>query len=194
MTSRAPRPAPRVFARVALAAVVGATTVVALTGAPAGAASSKPTAKEWAGSVCTAFVTFGDSVQKTLDGLKSAGSVEDAATSAKQGIQDATQQLQSTLDTVGTPPTSNGSKARSTIQTLGKQLGSDADAIQQALTPSPSSPGDVASAFATIGSEVQHAVSQTRSAVNTLAGLRGSSALRKGFQSAPSCQQLKSDL
>jgi hypothetical protein len=179
---------------VLLAAIVGATTLLAVSGAPAGAASSKPTAKEWAGSVCTAFVTFGDSVQKTLEGLKSAGSVEDAATSAKQGIQDATQQLQSSLDAAGKPPTSNGSKAQSTIQNLGKQLSADADAIQQALTPAPSSPGDVASAFATIGSEVQHAVSQTKSAVSTLSGLKGNSALRKGFQSAPSCQQLKSDL
>jgi hypothetical protein len=181
-------------ARVLVVAVAGASALFALAGGPAGAASSKPTAKQWAGSVCSAFLTFGSSVESTIEGLKSAGSVEDAATAAKQGIQDATKELQSTLDDLGKPPTPNGTQAQTTIQDLGKDLTADANDIEQALTPAPSSPGDVASAFATIGSDVQKAVSQTKDAANTLKGLKGDSALRKGFESASSCQQLKSDL
>lgn len=174
------------------------TALLALVGGPAGAASSKesskPSAKQWAGDVCSAFLTFGDSVEKTIAGLKSSGSVDDAATSAKSGIQAATKDLESTLESLGKPPTPNGTQAQSTIQSLGKQLSADANNIEQALTPPPSSPGEAASAFATIGSVVQKGVGQAKDAAKTLEGLKGDSALKKGFQSASSCQQLKRDL
>ena len=188
------RPVRRRAARGLLATALAAGALLAVGGGPATAASSNASAQEWAGSVCSAFLTFGDSVEKTIEGLKSSGSVEDAATAAKQGIQDATTELQSTLDGLGKPPTPKGAQAQSTIQDLGKELSTDANDIQQALTPAPSSPGEVASAFATIGTEVQKAVSQTKDAASTLKGLKGDSALRKGFQGASSCQQLKSDL
>ena len=48
-----------------------------------------------------------------------------------------------------------------------------------------------ASAFATIGSEIQKSVSQTKSTANTLKGLKPDGALRKAFQTAPACTQLK---
>jgi hypothetical protein len=41
---------------------------------------------------------------------------------------------------------------------------------------------------------VQKAVNQTKSTATTLQGLKGDNALKKGFQSASSCQQLKGDL
>jgi hypothetical protein len=175
--------------------VVGA-VAVGLTGlgANAHAASSTTSAKQWASGVCGAFLTFGDSVESTLDGLEGAASVEAAADSAKQGVQKATDDLQQSLDDLGKPPTPNAAKAQSAIQDLGSELSKDADAVEQALTPPPSSPGDVASAFASIGSTAQKAVGQMKSTATTLQGLQGSNALKKAFQSSSSCQQLKSDL
>ena len=47
------------------------------------------------------------------------------------------------------------------------------------------------SAFADIGSQIQKAVSQTKSTANTLKGLKPNGALQKAFQSAPACTTLK---
>jgi len=177
---------------VSVVAIVGMLALA--TSGPAYAGSSDKSAKQWAGGVCSAFLTFGDSVQSTLSDLKGSDSVEAAADSAKQGVQKAADDLQKSLDDLGKPPTPNASKAKSAIQNLGKQLNKDAGAVQSALTPPPDSPGDVASAFASIGSTVQKAVGQVQSTASTLKGLKGSNQLKKGFQSASSCQQLKKDL
>jgi len=179
--------------RLACAVVVLGTVVLGSAGA-AHADSSRTSAKEWAGDVCSAFLTFGDSVQSTLDGLKGSGSVDAAADSAKQGIQSAADDLQQTLDNLGKPPTPNATQAQKAIQNLGNELSKDADDVQQALTPSPSTPGEVSSAFASIGSTMQKAVNQVQSTATTLQGLKGNNQLKKGFQNASSCQQLKSDL
>ena len=67
--------------------------------------------------------------------------------------------------------------------------------------PTPSSPnrhpsGDpthraIASTFADIGSQIQKAVSQTKSTADTLKGRKPNGALQKAFQSAPACTELK---
>lgn len=175
-----------------IVALVGLLTLA--TSGPAHAASNGKSAKQWAGGVCSAFLTFGDSVEGTLSGLKGSDSVEAAADSAKQGVQKAADDLQQSLDGLGKPPTPNAAKAKSAIQDLSKDLSKDADAVEAALTPAPDSPGDVASAFASIGSTVEKAVSQVQSTAKTLRGLKGSKQLVKAFQSASSCQQLKHDL
>jgi len=178
--------------RLAGIAIVGMLTFATVT--PAHAASNGKSAKQWAGGVCSAFLTFGDSVHSTLSDLKGSDSVQAAADSAKQGVQKAADELQKSLDGLGKPPTPNAAKAKSAIQDLANQLSKDADAVEAALTPSPSSPGDVASAFASIGGTVQKAVGQVQSTAKTLRGLKGSKQLVKAFQSASSCQQLKRDL
>jgi len=178
--------------RVALVAF-GLVGVLGFGAAPASAAS-KPTAKQWAGSLCTAFLDFGDSVDSTLKGLQGSGSVDAAAASAKQGVDNAVKSLQSTLDSLGKPPTPNASAAQSEITSLGDDLSKDASAIETALTPTPSSPTAVAATFASIGSTVQKGVSQVKSTASDLQSMKGQDELKKGFQQASSCQQLKSDL
>jgi hypothetical protein len=144
--------------------------------------------------VCSAFLTFGDDVETTLSGLKGSGSAEAASDSATQGVQKAADDLQTSLDGLGKPPTPNAKQAQTAIQDLATELQKDASAVQQALTPSPSSPADIASAFASIGSTAQQAVSQVKSTASTLEGLKGNGELKQAFQGASSCQQLKRDL
>jgi hypothetical protein len=177
-----------------IGAVVVLGTVVMGTVGAAQASSSSSSATKWAGEVCSAFLTFGNSAESTLNGLKGSGSTEDAANSAKQDIQSAADDLQHSLDDAGKPPTSNAKQAQGAIQDLGNELSKDSDDVQQALTPSPSTPGEIASAFASIGSTVQKAVNQVKSTASTLQGLKGNNQLKKGFQNASSCQQLKSTL
>jgi hypothetical protein len=174
------------------AAVIAGLACVAAT--PASAASSSSSAKQWANGVCSAFQTFGNSVQSTLDGLKGSASLDDVSSEVKSGLDDATQQLEKSLDNLGKPPTPNASKAQSSIQNLSKELKSDANDIQQLLSPPPSSPQDIASTFSQIGSILQKAANQVQSTASTLQGLKGNDALKQGFQNAPACKQLKQSL
>lgn len=162
--------------------------------APASAASSSSSAKQWANGVCSAFQAFGDSVQSTLSGLSGSASLDDVSSEVKTGLDDATQQLQSSLDKLGKPPTPNASKAQSSIQSLSKELKSDANDIEELLSPPPSSPQEIASTFSQIGSILQKAANQVQSTASTLEGLKGNDELKQGFQSASACKQLKQSL
>ena len=175
-----------------LASLVLATaTAIAWTGAvPAGAASTT-SAKEWANGVCAAVQTFADSIDSTISDLKGSDSLESATQDAKSGLDSATTELHDTLESLGRPPTSDGKKVQTAVQDLSDELTKNVAAVEEVLTPPPSSPSDIASAFATIGSEIQKSVSQTKSTANTLKGLKQNGALQKAFQTAPACTQLK---
>ncbi|HEY7105123.1 MAG TPA: hypothetical protein VH986_01835 [Acidimicrobiia bacterium] len=175
-----------------LGALALAVAVVALPATAAGASSSQSTsAKQWANGVCSALQDFGTSVRSTLDGLKSAGSLDEAAQQAGQGIQQAADDLQTSLQDLGKPPTSGAKQAQSAIKDLSKQLSADVDDAKAALQPPPSTPQEIASAFAEIGTIVQKGVGQTQSTLNTLQSTKSSKPLQSAFQSASSCKQLQ---
>lgn len=153
-------------------------------------AASKPSAKQWADGVCSAIQTFGQSVQSSISGLKNASSLDDASQKAKSSLDDATQELVNTMQKLGKPPTSGGKKAQQALQDLSKQLEADANQVKQLLSSEPSTPQEIASTFTEIGSVFQEAVSQVRSTASDLKGLKDGT-LRKAFQNAPSCKELK---
>ena len=172
------------------ASLVLAATML-ITWAVAARASSSTSAKQWANGVCSAVQTFANSVDSTIGGLNGSDSLDSAAQEAKSGLQSAVTELQGSLEKLGKPPTSDGKQAQTALQNLSDELGKAVASIQGVLTPPPSSPSEIASAFADIGSEIQKAVSQTKSTANTLKGLKPNGALKKAFQSAPACTQLK---
>ncbi len=171
--------------------VLATATAIAFTGGVAVGAASSTSAKEWANDVCAAVQTFADSVDSTISDLKGSESLDSASQDAKSGLDSATTELHDTLESLGRPPTSDGKKAQTAVQDLSDELSKNVAAVEEVLTPPPTSPSDIASAFATIGSEIQKAVSQTKSTANTLKGLKPDGALRKAFQTAPACTQLK---
>jgi len=157
---------------------------------PARAASST-SAKQWANGVCTAVQAFGTSVDTTIDGLKGSDSLETAAQDATSGLESAVSDLEASLTDLGRPPTSDGKQAQTAIQDLSDELSKDVAAIQATLTPPPSTPAEIASTFADIGSQIQKAVSQTKATAETLKGLKPNGALQKAFQSASACTELR---
>jgi hypothetical protein len=163
--------------------------VVTAFSVPASAASTSP--KDWANGVCTAVQTFASSVDSTLSGLKNADSIDAAVQDAKDGLQSAASDLQDSLKKLGKPSSSDGKKAQSAVQKLGNQLSDSVDAIQQLLTPPPTSASQIASTFGQIGSEVQKATAAAKSTANTLKGLKPNGTLQKAFKNAPACKDLK---
>jgi hypothetical protein len=171
----------------------GVAVVVLVGVAPAGAASST-SAKQWANGVCSAVQTFADSVQSTLSGLKGSTSLDAASQDLESGLDDATQQLEDSLKKLGKPPTSDGAKAQSAVQSLSKELKTDVSDIEDLLSPPPSTPQEIAATFSAVGSEVQHAVGQVQSTATTLKGLKPNGTLQKAFENSSQCQQLKNSL
>jgi hypothetical protein len=174
-------------------AITGA-VLCAWTAAPAHAVAQSTSPKQWANGVCSAVQTFGQSVDSTITSLKGSGSLDAATQQAKDGLDSALKQLEDSLQKLGKPTTSDGTKAQSALQDLSTGLTSDVNAIQQSLSPPPSDPADVAATFAEIGSTIQKGVSQTKATANTLKGLKPNGTLRKAFQNAPACKSLKSSL
>jgi hypothetical protein len=175
--------------------VVASLAVVAAFALPAsgaGAATTSP--KEWAGGVCSAVQEFASSVDSTLSSLKQADSVSAAADQVSTSLQNDADELRKSLAELGKPSTSDGGKARSAVQKLGNQLSDSADAIRGLLSPSPESVSEIASTFASIGSEIRHAVDVAKSTANTLKGLKPNGQLQKAFKSASSCKELKKSL
>jgi hypothetical protein len=174
--------------------VAGAASLLLGSVGPAAAASSSTSAKQWANGVCSAVQTFGDSVQSTLSGLKNASSLEDASGKVTSGLDDAAQTLDESLQDLGKPPTPDADQAQKAVQNLSKQLKNDVTTVEGLLSPSPSSPQEIASTFSQIGSQVQKAVGQVQSTATTLQGLKSNGSLQKAFQNAPACKQLKGSL
>lgn len=177
------------------AGVAGALAVLLLVAGStvAGAAASKSSSstQQWANGVCSALSDFGSSVRSTLDGLKSASSLDEAAQDAVQGVQQATDDLQKSLDDLGKPPTTGAKQAQNAIKNLGDELSADVDDVKAALQPPPSSPQEIASAFAQIGTIVQTGVNQTRSTLTSLQDTKSSKSLRAAFKNAPACTQVR---
>ena len=157
---------------------------------PAGAASST-SPKQWANGVCSAVQTFANSVDSTISSLKGSDSLDSASQEAKNGLQSAVTELEDSLKNLGRPSSSDGKQAQKAVQNLSDELSKNVAAIQDVLTPPPSTPSEIASTFADIGSQIQKAVSQTKSTANTLKGLKPNGALQKAFQSSPACTALK---
>jgi hypothetical protein len=174
---------------IATGALVAVAVLIAWT-VPAQAASSTP-AKEWANGVCSAVQEFGTAVDSTISDLKGSDSVESAAQDAKSGLQSAVTELETSLTDLGKPSTSDGKKAQTAIQDLSDDLSTAVAAIEATLTPPPSTPAEIASTFAAIGSEIQKAVTETKATAETLKGLKPNGTLQKAFQSAPACTELQ---
>ena len=129
--------------------------------APAtGAATSKTSPTAWANGVCSSVQTWLDSVNSTVTGLKGAGSLDAATTQAKTGVKSATDSLTSSIDTLGTPSTGDGPKAKTAVDDLVTQLQSLSSSIQQTLASPGSTPVEVAGSLAQVGSDIGKAANE----------------------------------
>ena len=174
------------------AAVAGAQSSSTTTSAGASSKTTSPTV--WANGVCSSVQTWLDSVNSTVKGLKGAGSLDAATTQATTGVKTATDTLTSSVDSLGTPSTGDGAKAKTAVNGLVTQLQSLSSSIQQTLASPGSSPVEVAGSLAQVGSDLGKAANQVKSTGTTLKGLKPNGQLKKAFQSSASCQKLKNSI
>jgi conjugal transfer/entry exclusion protein len=180
----------------ARALIASSVAVFVLVGAaaPAAAAGSGTSPQKWADGVCSAVDDWIESVESTIQGLRGAGSLEDAAQQAINGLDTATTQLTTSIEELGRPSTSDAKKAQDAVEKLSNDLSTDLDSIKNELSNPPSDPAGIASLFAQIGIEVENAIDQVKSTATTLKGLSSKGRLKKAFQSSSECKSLKSRL
>ena len=178
--------------RAAIIGVVAAAIFAAATPAEAGGDESSP--KQFANGVCTALSDWGEAVNTTIDDLKDATSLEEAADTARNGVQQATDDLEQSLESLAPPSSKDGKKAKAAIEDLGQSLSKTADSIEQELADPPTTPQEIAALFAEIGSDLQKAVSDVKSTASELKGLAPDGQLQKAFESSSACNQLKRSL
>lgn len=180
-----------VVTALAVSSFAGAGAQSSTTTTSSGASSKTTSPTAWANGVCSSVQTWLDSVHSTITGLKGAGSLDDAATQAKSGVQTATDTLKSQIDALGKPSTGDGAKARAAVDDLVTQLQSVSTSIQQTLANPGSSAMEVAGSLAQVGSDIGEAANQVKSTGTTLKGLKPNGQLKKAFQNSASCQKLK---
>jgi hypothetical protein len=156
---------------------------------PAGAGDTSP--QKWANGVCSAVQDWIDSVQSTVEGLRGAGSLENASQQAINGLDAATSQLADSIEQLGRPSTSDSRKARDSVEKLSDELSQDVESIKGELANLPTDPAGIAASFAQIGVDVSNAISQVQSTATTLKGLSSKGKLKKAFQSSSECRSLK---
>lgn len=182
----------------ALAVPAAAQTATTTTTTPStatsvsGSRTSTPDA--WASGVCSSVDTWLDDVEDTVSGLKRASTLDEAASQASDGVKDATDTLKASIDALGTPSTGDGKKAKKQIDALTDQLDELGTSIQTLLNDPGSNPVQIAGTLAQVGSDVGKAVSEVQDTATALKGLRPNGALRKAFQTEPSCTSLKQRL
>jgi hypothetical protein len=74
------------------------------------------------------------------EGFEERGSFDAASQDAINGLDTATNQLESSLEQLGKPSTSNGAKAQSAIENLSTELSGLVDNVKQELANPPSDP------------------------------------------------------
>jgi len=175
--------------------IIGVLAITALVAAAIPAsAGSETSPKQYANGVCSALSDFGDAVNSTIEDLKDASSLEEAADTATEGVQEAADDLEQSLGSLDQPSGKDGKKAQQAIDDLGQSLSDTADSIQEALSDPPTTSQGIAALFAQIGSDLQKAVSDVKSTASELKGLAPNGELRKAFESSSACKQLKNSL
>lgn len=181
---------PRV--RGVVASSVISLVLVVLASTPAGAGDTSP--QKWADGVCSAVQDWISSAESTVEGLRGAGSLENASQQAISGLDAATSQLADSIEQLGKASTSDGRKARNAVEKLSNELSTDVESIKSELTNLPTDPAGIAASFAQIGSDISNAIDEVQSTATTLRGLSRKGKLKKAFQSSSECQSLKSEL
>jgi hypothetical protein len=141
----------------------------------------------WASAVCTSFSSWKASLQRDKASLGSQPTTTEFQNAAHQA-QLATQGLQSSLQQLGKPPTSNSATVQQELTTLRTQLLNGKQEIQKTLNGSYTSASELKAAVASVRATATGMLDSFTTAVDKLKTLDPGSDLEKAFHQATACQ------
>lgn len=145
--------------------------------------------EEYANDVCSSLSTWVTDVQATTKSLTDAGLAtdrEDIETAVKD-VGDTTDTLVADLKALGPPETEDGQAAKEELDTLGTELQTQVEAVQQAVD----SGGGVAAIAATVLTAVSNASHAVQSTFTKLRELDPAGELQDAFDNADECKSLR---
>lgn len=157
--------------------------------------SSKPSAAEWASSVCTDLGTW----KTSISSLASGGATLNPSTLKGKidTAQTATSTLVSELKALGPPDVESGAELQQTLQSNADKLQASFDSLKTAAQQAvqAGSPKAVAQALVALGPQYQALLDDLSSTVNDLQNANvaasAKSELQAAFAGAQSCQDLQ---
>jgi uncharacterized phage infection (PIP) family protein YhgE len=152
--------------------------------------SSAESLNTWANSVCGAVATWQTSLTSTATQFKdgkdlSKSSVDDAAAAVKS----ANTTLETTLRSVGKPPTPAGDEAKADVEQLSSELKASADQIQTAASNA-SSMSSVLNAVSVASAAIGKMGNDISATVTKLKALDPKGEWEKAFSQSQACQSL----
>ena len=178
-------------------AIVLLTVPVAVLAAGCGGGGDESTtaaqpAGDWAQGLCSAALTWKDSLGTAVDAVKGHPS-KDTITSAADDAESATKTFVDDVKALGVPQTESGQLAKDEVDNLADQLESSVDSIKQDADDV-SSGKDVAASLASIAATAGTMVTYVKEAVTDIQGLDATGELETAFRNASSCKELKQAL
>jgi uncharacterized membrane-anchored protein YhcB (DUF1043 family) len=160
--------------------------------------TSKPTATEWASSVCTSLATWKSSIE-SLANVSGETLNQDTLSQKIDDAQVATETLVSDLKALGPPDLESGDQLEQDLSSDVDQLQASFDSLKQGALEATQagSPADFLKALGALGPQFQSLREAASKTVDDLqnANIAASakSELQAAFASAQSCQDLKSN-
>ena len=148
-------------------------------------------AEQWAGDVCTAGLTWRQSIDAAAESVRSAPSV-DGLEAAVENVKSATRAFADDLEGLGAPETSAGDEAETLVEALAESLRTSVSAVEQEVAGVESAAGavDAATAIATSLASTREQVQET---VDELGELDARGELGEAFDDAGSCDDLRAE-
>jgi hypothetical protein len=170
--------------------LIGLVFVAAALGLVAAGCGSKdqPTTAEWVDGVCSAMVTWTNSLKSSAQSFQGGNLSDDSLKGAVDDVKEATDTLESDLKDLGKPESDSGQQAKEEIQQLSGQLSEGASSIENAADDVSGLDG-VLEAATTITGALATMANQISSTLINLRQLPGGE-LRDAVDHSSSCQKL----
>ena len=175
--------------RPAFAILLAAVLALSGCGGSKNSSSSQPTAASWTDDLCSALVSWENSLKSAGSKFKSGQMSKSSLQATASDVSKANQKLKSELQSLGKPPATGAAQAKSSMSDLSNGLKANVDKIQQALSGI-SSAQDIAAAVSAIGGAVSSMGAELSSTTKTLQSLASDDPWRKAYANSASCQKL----
>jgi hypothetical protein len=151
--------------------------------------TSTTSTADWAGSVCTALITWKNAVKSAGDTITAGNVSKDAVQTAATSVSTATQTLADTLKGLGKPNTASGAQAKAALDQLSTSIASERANINAEVSNATSLAGLVAAAPKIVNS-LQAMGNDVSNTFSKLQSLDTSGELQSAFEKSDACKPI----
>jgi ABC-type transporter Mla subunit MlaD len=160
-------------------------------GSDGGGGEGESQATEWAGELCSATVTWNESIRSAVDSLGDGNLGEEEVQGALEEVEGATSDFVDDLRGLGEPGTEAGQEAEESLDQLADDVEESMTTIRSAVDDASGASG-AAAAATTVATTLSTLADELTATFDELEGLDGQGELESAFRQAESCDELDS--